>query len=100
MDHFFHADNGDGTFTNPVLYTDYSDPDAIRVGDEYFMVASSFCNAPGLPLLCSRDLISWEPIGYVKVIKRFMQRDGTRRTAGINPNKYQQSIEGTAFENA
>ena len=37
---------------------------------------------------------------YVKPIKRFMQRDGTRRTAGINPNKYQQSIEGTAFENA
>ena len=41
------ADNGDGTYMNPILYTDYSDPDACRVGDDYFMVASSFCNAPG-----------------------------------------------------
>ena len=35
------ADNGDGTYTNPILYTDYSDPDACRVGDDYFMVALS-----------------------------------------------------------
>jgi len=38
------ADNGDGTYSNPILYTDYSDPDAIRVGEDYFMVASSYCN--------------------------------------------------------
>ena len=38
------ADQGDGTYTNPILYTDYSDPDAIRVGEDYFMIASSFCN--------------------------------------------------------
>ena len=36
------ADQGDGTYTNPILYTDYSDPDAIRVGEDYFMIASSF----------------------------------------------------------
>ena len=36
------SDNGDGTYTNPVLYADYSDPDAIRVGDDYYLTASSF----------------------------------------------------------
>jgi len=45
------ADQGDGTYTNPILYTDYSDPDAIRVGEDYFMIASSFCNTPEVPLL-------------------------------------------------
>lgn len=58
------ADNGDGTYTNPILYTDYSDPDVCRVGDDYFMVASSFCNAPGLPVLHSKDLVNWKIISY------------------------------------
>lgn len=59
------ADNGDGTYSNPVLYTDYSDPDVIRVGEDYFMVASSFCNAPAVPLLHSKDLVNWKVINYV-----------------------------------
>lgn len=58
------ANNGDGTYTNPVLYADYSDPDAIRVGDDYYMVASSFNCVPGLPILHSFDLVNWELIGY------------------------------------
>lgn len=58
------ADNGDGTYTNPVLYADYSDPDAIRVGDDYYMVASSFNCIPGLPVLHSRDLVNWELISH------------------------------------
>lgn len=58
------ADLGDGTYKNPILYTDYSDPDAIRVGDDYFMTASTFCNAPGLPILHSRDLVNWRVINY------------------------------------
>jgi len=58
------ADNGDGTYTNPVLYADYSDPDAIRVGDNYYMVASSFNCIPGLPILHSFDLVNWELIGH------------------------------------
>ena len=40
------ADLKNGNYRNPVLYADYSDPDAIRVGDDYFMISSSFCNAP------------------------------------------------------
>ena len=58
------ADNGDGTFKNPILYADYSDPDAIRVGDDYDMTASSFNCIPGLPILHSKDLVNWKLIGY------------------------------------
>ena len=58
------ADNGDGSYTNPILYADYSDPDAIRVGDDYYLVASSFNCIPGLPILHSRDLVNWELISY------------------------------------
>ena len=59
------ADQGDGTYKNPILYTDYSDPDAIRVGEDYFMIASSFCNAPAVPLLHSKDLVNWKVINYI-----------------------------------
>lgn len=59
------ADLGNGYYKNPILYTDYSDPDVIRVEDDYFMVASSFCNAPGVPLLHSKDLVNWTVINYV-----------------------------------
>lgn len=62
---FFISDMGDGTYRNPVLYLDYSDPDAIRVGEDYFMIASSFCNAPGLPLLHSKDLVNWKLVNYI-----------------------------------
>lgn len=57
-------DNGDGTYTNPVINADYSDPDVICVGDDYYLTSSSFCNAPGLPILHSRDLVNWEIIGH------------------------------------
>ena len=59
------ADQGDGTYRNPILYTDYSDPDAIRVGDDFFMVASSFSNTPSVPILHSKDLVNWKVINYV-----------------------------------
>ncbi len=59
------ADRGDGTYTNPILYTDYSDPDAIRVGEDYFLIASSFCNSPAVPLLHSKDLVNWKVINYI-----------------------------------
>jgi beta-xylosidase len=59
------GDLGDGRYRNPVLYADYSDPDAIRVGEDYFMTASSFCNVPGLPLLHSKDLVNWKVVNYI-----------------------------------
>ena len=52
------------TYQNPILYGDYSDPDVIRVGEDYYMVASSFTYLPGVPLLHSRDLVHWELINY------------------------------------
>ncbi|KAA2239836.1 glycosyl hydrolase 43 family protein [Chitinophaga agrisoli] len=58
------ADNGDGTYKNPILHADYSDPDAIRVGDDYYLTASSFEDIPGLPVLHSKDLVNWHIIGY------------------------------------
>lgn len=53
------------TYSNPILYADYSDPDLIRVGDDYYMVASSFHFSPGIPVLKSRDLVHWSIIGHV-----------------------------------
>ena len=58
------ADNGDGTFKNPIINADYSDPDAIRVGDDYYMTASSFNVIPGLPILHSKDLVNWRIINH------------------------------------
>lgn len=59
------ADNGDGTYKNPILHADYSDPDAIRVGKDFYMTASSFNQVPGLPILHSRDLVNWRLINTV-----------------------------------
>ncbi len=59
------ADKGNGTFKNPILHSDYSDPDAIRVGEDYFMTASSFNCAPGLPILHSRDMVNWTILTHV-----------------------------------
>jgi beta-xylosidase len=57
-------DQGDGSYRNPIIYADYSDPDVIRVGEDFYMVASSFNCTPGLPLLHSRDLVNWTLIGH------------------------------------
>ncbi|MEU8643560.1 family 43 glycosylhydrolase [Streptomyces sp. NPDC048674] len=58
------ADLGDGTYRNPVLDADWSDPDVLRVGDDFYLTASSFGRAPGLPLLHSRDLVNWTLVGH------------------------------------
>ncbi|MDD5787596.1 MAG: glycoside hydrolase 43 family protein [Bacteroidales bacterium] len=57
-------DNGDGTYTNPVINADYSDPDVCVVGDDYYMTASSFNCIPGLPILHSKDLVNWQIVGH------------------------------------
>ena len=51
-------------YTNPILYGDYSDPDVIRVGEDFYMISSSFTYLPGIPVLHSRDLVHWELLGY------------------------------------
>jgi beta-xylosidase len=57
-------DLGDGSYCNPVLYADYSDPDVVQVAGHYFLVASSFNCTPGLPILHSRDLVNWTLLGH------------------------------------
>ena len=59
------ADNGNGTFTNPLFYDEFTDPDLIRVGTDFYMVASSMHAMPGLPLLHSKDLVNWSFVTYV-----------------------------------
>jgi beta-xylosidase len=58
------ADNGDGTYKNPVIHADYSDPDVVRVGEDFWMTASSFNVAPGLPILHSKDLVNWTIVSH------------------------------------
>lgn len=58
-------DPGDGTYRNPVIFADYSDPDVVRAGDDYYMVSSSFNCVPGIPVLHSRDLVNWEIVNHV-----------------------------------
>ena len=59
-------DNGDGTYTNPVINADYSDPDVCvgPSGEDYYLTASSFQCTPGLPILHSKDLVNWKIINY------------------------------------
>lgn len=60
----WQPDLGNGKYQNPVINADYSDPDPVRVGDDYYMTASSFCDIPGLPILHSKDLVNWTIIGH------------------------------------
>jgi len=55
----FTADNGDGTYTNPVIQADFPDPDVIRVEDTYYMVNTTMFVFPGVTLLQSKDLVNW-----------------------------------------
>src|SRR6201988_1736537 len=58
------ADKGDGPYRNPILQADYSDPDVVRVDNDFYLVASSFNAIPGLPILHSQDLVNWSVIGH------------------------------------
>jgi beta-xylosidase len=60
----WQADNGNGTFTNPLFYDEFSDPDIIRVGDDFYLAGTTMHTMPGLPVLHSKDLVNWEFLGY------------------------------------
>ena len=51
-------------YTNPILKGDYSDPDVIRVGEDFYMISSSFTYIPGIPVLTSKNLVTWKLVGY------------------------------------
>ncbi|WP_431292730.1 glycoside hydrolase family 43 protein [Pedobacter sp. P26] len=65
------ADNGNGTYTNPLFYDEFSDPDLIRVGDDFYLTGTTMHSVPGLPVLHSKDLVNWKVIGYA--MDRFQQ---------------------------
>jgi beta-xylosidase len=69
-------DPGDGTYVNPILHADYSDPDAVRVGDDFWMTSSSFSQVPGLPILHSRDLVNWSLVAHA--LPRLVPEDAHR----------------------
>ena len=58
------ADNGNGTFTNPLFYDEFSDPDIIRVGEDYYLAGTTMHSVPGLVVLHSKDLVNWEFSSY------------------------------------
>ncbi|MGF6930539.1 beta-xylosidase [Chitinophaga sp. W2I13] len=65
------SDNGDGTFTNPIIWADFPDNDVIRVGDTYYMVTTTMYFFPGVPVLKSKDLVNWEYAS--NAVERFKQ---------------------------
>lgn len=58
------ADNGNGTFSNPLFYDEFSDPDLIRVGEDFYLTGTTMHAMPGLPVLHSKDLVNWKLLGY------------------------------------
>jgi xylan 1,4-beta-xylosidase len=58
------ADNGNGTYSNPLFYDEFSDPDLIRVGSDFYLTGTTMHAMPGLPVLHSRDLVNWTLLGY------------------------------------
>ena len=60
----WRANNGDGTFSSPMFYDEFSDPDLIRVGEDYYLTGTTMHSMPGLPVLHSRDLVNWKLRGY------------------------------------
>ena len=58
------ADNGNGTYSNPLFYGEFEDPDPIRVGDDYFLAGTTMHMNPAVEILHSKDLVNWELVGY------------------------------------
>ncbi|HEX5343029.1 MAG TPA: glycoside hydrolase 43 family protein [Duganella sp.] len=57
-------DNGNGTFTNPLFYDEFSDPDIIRVNEWFYLTGTTMHAMPGLPVMRSKDLVNWEFLSY------------------------------------
>ncbi len=78
-----HSDNGDGTYTNPVIFGDFPDPDVIRVDDWYYMVSTTMHIFPGATILKSRDLVNWEyccnPLERIELSDAYNLENGQNR---------------------
>src|ERR1700741_1499394 len=58
------ADNGNGTYSNPLFYEEFEDPDIIRVGEDYYLAGTTMHMNPAVQLMHSKDLVNWELAGY------------------------------------
>lgn len=58
------ADNGNGTYSNPLFYEEFEDPDVIRVGDDYYLAGTTMHMNPAVQIMHSKDLVNWELVGY------------------------------------
>ncbi|CDO36541.1 glycoside hydrolase 43 family protein [Novosphingobium sp. KN65.2] len=88
----WQADQGDGTFRNPVLYADYPDPDIIRVGEDFYFATTTFVNTPGITILHSKDLVNWE--FYSHVVQRI---DGSAAYDLEGGNGYRRGLYATSL---
>ena len=84
----YWGDQGDGTYRNPIIAADFSDPDPLRVGNDYYMVSSTFESSPGVTVLHSKDLVNWKIIGGVfddltKVNAAFSAKQMNRYGQGV-----------------
>ncbi|MCI9654139.1 MAG: glycosyl hydrolase 43 family protein [Acholeplasmatales bacterium] len=70
-------------YTNPIIFQDFSDPDVIRVKDSYYMIASSFNHAPGIPVLKSKNLVDWKLIHYAMDELPFERFKDVRHGEGV-----------------
>lgn len=81
------ASSPNATYTNPVLFADYSDPDVIRDGANYYLIASSFHFVPGIPILQSTDLVHWKIVAHVvqrmEMDPRYNLTGGNRYAGGV-----------------
>ena len=78
------GDQGNGTFTNPILPADYSDPDAILVGKDYYLVSSTLQLSGGIVVLHSKDMVNWETVGYVVTNTPTQLNDSRFNYTGMN----------------
>lgn len=68
---------------NPILPGCHPDPTICRVGEDFYLITSTFEYLPGLPVLHSRDLVSWEPIGHVIDRPGMLDMLGMRSSSGL-----------------
>lgn len=71
------------TYENPILKGTYPDPSICRVGEDYYLVTSSFCYFPGVPIFHSKDLIHWEQIGHCLTRRSQLNLDHIPSAFGI-----------------
>ena len=57
------ADNGNGTYSNPLFYEEFEDPDIIRVGNDYYLAGTTMHMNPAVQIMHSKDLVNWELVG-------------------------------------